>query len=198
MGGAVGATLPTPADTDCGVCTARPVDVVLTACGHALLYMPCLERMLASPRPACPVCKLPLLAGAWAALPPGASRAAFQPGAVEAHAAEEAAAADEEAEDAAEAQCAAVAQVWLFSHGLRIAASVSDEETPSLFSFFTTQLEARLDLHGAGQAAADGRAAAERALAAALGGFVTRATAFAADAVRCVERLKTLVRLLWI
>ena len=59
-----------PAPSLCAVCYDQPRSVVLTACGHALLCQPCLERVLMADVPKCPLCATPVppVPGAWRSL----------------------------------------------------------------------------------------------------------------------------------
>jgi cytohesin len=52
----------------CVVCWAAPREVLLTACGHAVLCGECVRRVCASRRARCPLCSTPIPDAAWRAL----------------------------------------------------------------------------------------------------------------------------------
>jgi hypothetical protein len=104
---------PTPPVRDCVICLDAPREVVLTACGHAVLCRTCLARLLGDEEeaddaasageahaPQCPICHVHVPRHAWLALhtlpslaaPPLQPASSFQPAAVRAEDRERAAA----------------------------------------------------------------------------------------------------------
>ena len=68
---------------DCAVCWSAKVTAVLTSCGHSVLCMECLQRVMAGPLlPKCPLCSTPIPPGAWKAVS-GVVASSFQPESIE-------------------------------------------------------------------------------------------------------------------